>query len=235
MATAQSLIDRAARLLGQIQSNTSLGSDESADALVALNAMLGDWANDSLMCFAVRDETLTLVTNQPSYQIGPGGDLGTTRPEEIQGCYVVISGVSYPVRVLETPQQYAAVKVKAQAGSWPNEVYYEPTMPAGTLFCYPVPSGAVEMHILTRTPLTAFAALTDTVSLPPGWENAISTNLAIAIGPEYDAEPSQAVVMMARNAKRGIRRVNAIPVLAKPAFAGFRFQQQRPNILADGE
>lgn len=233
-STAQQIVNRALRLIGELASGDSPSDDEGADALQALNALIGDWSNDSLMCYAVRDETLTLATSQASYTLGPSGDLDTTRPEVIEGCYVVVSGVSYPVQVLETPQQYAAVKVKAQAGDWPLKVYYEPDVPLGTLFCYPVPNGAVEMHLLTKTPLT-FYSLADTVEMPPGWDNALAFNLAIALAPEYETQPSQYVVLTARNSRRGIRNVNAIPVLAKPAFAGFRMQQQRPNILADGE
>jgi len=48
MATNQQIIDRAAFELGYIESGASVGSTDSADALVALNSMMAEWRNRSM-------------------------------------------------------------------------------------------------------------------------------------------------------------------------------------------
>ena len=229
MATSTTLIKRAIRLL---QEGTDPSDDELDQGLEGLNAMMGTWANDGLMCYAIRDESFNITNGTRSYTIGPSGDLNTTRPVSIEGAYVIVSGVSYPVTVLETPQQYAGLPTKTQTADWPNAVYYEPDMPAGTLFCYLVPNQTVELHLLTKTPIGTLA-LGDTISLPPGWEDAIAYNLAIALSSEYENDPKQSVVLMARNTKRAIRKTNTIPIVAAPALSWLKARRV-VNILTDG-
>lgn len=230
MATSTTLIKRAIRLL---QEGRDPDDDELSEGLEALNAMLGTWANDGLLCYAVRDESFDLSAGTASYTIGPSGTgLVTTRPVSIEGAYVVVSNVSYPVRVLETPQEYAGLPTKTQQADWPQAVYYEPDMPDGTLFCYLVPNQTVTLHILTRTPVGTLA-LGDTVSLPPGWEDAIAYNLAIALSSEYENEPKQSVVLNARNTKRALRKANTIPIVPAPALSWLR-ARRIVNILTDG-
>ena len=100
MATAATIINRALRLLGAISSGASADTDEMADGLIALNAMIDSWNNERLMIYAIQDESLTLVDGQASYTIGTSGNLNTTRPVSIEGAYVRASSLDYPVRIL---------------------------------------------------------------------------------------------------------------------------------------
>ncbi len=230
MATGQTLINRALRLLGQIPAGASPTTTESDDALIALNAMIGSWNNEALLCYAIRDESITMVASQASYTVGAGGDLNTTRPVSLDGAYVVLSGVSYHVTVIDHAQ-YAAIQVKATLGDFPDRVYYQPSMATGTIYPYPVPNAASVLHILTRTPLAALT-LVGTVSLPPGWEEALATNLAIALAPEYETEPRQSVIKMAVESKAGIKRTNFKPIKSSTELVGM-FNAPRNNIETD--
>jgi hypothetical protein len=225
--TVQDILDRAGRLINV----TPLTDEESADALEALNAMLGDWANDDLMCYAIRDESLTL-DGSTSYSIGPSGDLDTDRPDALQGAYVVRSATSYDVTVIDA-QQYASVKTKATTSDWPDRVYYEPSMPTGTLYVYPVGTDtSAVLHLLTKTPLTAFATVDGAISLPNGWEKALASNLALEIAPEFNKEPPPSVIAMASNSKRAIRRKNSRPIRAGNELA-LAFGIRKSNIQTD--
>jgi hypothetical protein len=228
VSTVQGICDRAGRLLALPDSGQSLTPAESADALVALNAMVSSWRNEALTCYSVRDESLTL-DGSTTYSIGPSGDLNTDRPIELVGAYVVLSGVSYPCRLIEAAE-YAAIPVKATTADFPTEVYYQPTMPTGTLYPYPIPPSGT-LHLLTRTPVSTFA-LTDTVSLPPGWEDALAYNLAVAIASEYMVQPSPLVVKMAATTKGNIKRANARPLAVSSDLARM-IGRGRPNILTN--
>ena len=66
MATVQVVIDRAYRLLGQLNLGESADSTESANALIAINALLDSWRNESLMCYAMHDQSINLANGNTS-------------------------------------------------------------------------------------------------------------------------------------------------------------------------
>lgn len=213
MATAADLIARSLRLLHQIGSGQDPTSDETTDGLEALNAMMSSWNNEGLLCYARQEESLTLSDGDSSYTIGSGGDLSTTRPVVIEAAWIVDDDVSYPVRIIEEAE-YAAIQDKTTESDWPNRILYRPSMATGTILVYPVPNATRTLKLLTRVPIASFSLSTDTVSLPPGWERALAYNLALEIAPEYETEPSQAVINMARESKAGIKRINSRPIKA---------------------
>lgn len=231
MSTEATIISRAMRLIGVLSSGDSPTTNESSDAQVALNAMVASWNNERLMCYAIQDESFSLVAAQTSYTIGTGGDFNTTRPVRIEGAYVVSSNNTYDVEVI-TEIQYAAIPDKTTTSTWPDTICYRPTMTnsRGTILVYPVPTAVSTLHLLTRTQLTAFSATTDTVTLPPGWEDALAANLAVVIAPEFGKEASPTVVDMARKTKAAIKIVNSQPFRATNELS-IMFPSGRPNIL----
>lgn len=231
MATVATIIDRSLRLLGQIPSGGHATTEEYADGLVALNALLDGWRNEKTMCYATRTESLTLSASTTSYTIGPAGDLVTTRPVDIEDAWIVQSNITYPVRVV-TDGEYDAITTKTQSSSWPELVNYRGTMPAGTLYVWPPANAARTLNLRTRTPFTAFAATTDTVSLPPGWEDALAFNLAINMAPEFQTEASNSVVRRAMETRAAIKLLNSAPIMAVTEL-GAIFSSRKANILTD--
>lgn len=230
MSTPQDLVNRAGRLL--VNSGVSINATLSANALISLNAMMDSWRNEKLMCWAFQDETLTLVANQTTYSVGPSGsDLTTTRPVEIEAAYVVVSNLSYPVRLINE-EEYAAIVAKASVSTWPTHMWVAYTMPNITLTVYPVPNTVTTLNLITRVVLTQFSSLSDTVSLPPGWEDALASNLALYLAPEWQVAPSQMLTKMAIDSKANIKRQNARPVRAYTELRGL-ISQHRANILTD--
>ena len=162
------------------------------------------------MCYARQDESLTLVPGQLSYTVGSGGDLNTNRPVRIDSAYVMYQGVSTPV-TLYTPQQFAAIPFKNQAGSYPVVLYYSADLDSGHLWPWPIcNTSGVDLHIITWTPFASFASSTATQTLAPGWQDALCFNLAVVISPEYQAPVSADLALMAKNAKKGIKTVNSV-------------------------
>lgn len=231
MATFQTIADRALRLLGKLDAGSSASTQETADALISCNAMMDSWRNERLMCYAMRDESITIASTNTTKTVGPSGDLVSTRPVSIEAAYIVASNISYGVDIIDE-EQYAAIPAKTSVSSWPDRIWYQPSLPNGTIYLYPIPNASSTLHIITRTPFTAFAASTDTVSFPPGWEEALATNLAIAIAPEYETDPRASVVKMATDSKANIKRANSRPIVAVtelPMLVG----SHRSHIISD--
>ena len=207
MATAATIISRAMRLIGQVGSGESPTTAETADGLTALNALLDSWRNKRLMCYAMQEETLTLAASDGSYTIGPSGDLNTTRPVSIEHAYIVVSNVTYPVQMVNEAE-WATIPQKTSEADWPDRALYRPTMATGTLLVYPVPNATRTMKLVTRVVLTVFSASSDSVSLPPGWEDAMAFNLAVALAPEFETVASNDVKQQARDSLAAIMKIN---------------------------
>lgn len=230
--TGNQIINRALRLIMQIGSGESPTTSETADCLEALNAMLDGFRNDRLMCFAIRDESFSLVANQSTYTVGSGGDLPTNRILRIENAYVRASSIDYPIRVVDE-NEWAAIPDKSSKADWPNRLYYLPDIPTGTIYVYPVPQTATGVvHVLDRTPLLSFADATTGYYLAAGWKEMLAANLAIRVAPEYETQASQDVVRMAVESKAAIRKINMRPIKAYTELRDL-VGHRHPNIITD--
>lgn len=209
MATSGSIIERSLRLLGQLGAGESPTTDETADGLEALNALVDSWNNDKLLCFSYQTESLTLSSGTSSYTVGASGTLNTTRPVEILNAYIVDSNISYPVEII-SESEYAAISDKTLSGDWPTHLLFRPTAASSqaTVIVWPVQNATRTLKLTTRVAVSSFASSATTVTLPPGWEKALAFNLAIDIAPEYETEPSQAVLKGAKDSLALIKRAN---------------------------
>lgn len=207
MATGQTLIDRACRLIGVVSSGSSATSAESADALIAFNAMLDSWKNDGLMAYSVTEVSKAMVVGDSSYTFVSSGDFNGVRPVEIKSAYMTIGTTSYTVEVISEEEWYA-IEVPTTTSDLVEKVWYNPTMSSGTVNVWPVPSATNTLTLVVRSPLSDLA-LGTTVALPPGWEEAIAYNGAIRIAPEFGAQVPPAVAKMATESLAAIKRINS--------------------------
>lgn len=224
MATGQSLIDRAGRLLNLINTpGASMTSAESADALIAFNAMIDSWKNDGLMAYSLETESKAMVVGDSSYTFVAAGDFNGTRPVKIVSAYMTIGDTDYPVEII-TAEDWYAIEDKTTTSDLVEKLWYNPTMSSGTVNVWPVPSSTNTLTLVVRTPL-ADLALGTTVALPPGWEKAIAYNGAIEIAPEFEKQPSAAVINGATESLAAIKRINSQPISSRSELSpvGRRF------------
>jgi len=220
MATALSIINGALRLLMVKSSDVVLTADEASDGLEALNMMLGSWSNEQLMIYHETKESFTTTPNLNPHTIGAGGTFNTVRPITLDQATVVVGNADTPIYPL-TYSAYADVMLKTLASTYPEYIYYEPDYPLGKIYLYPVPSVATSITLYSRKALTEFANLTDTVSLPVGYERALKFNLALELAPEYQASASNDVIDIARKSKKILKRVNqSIPTCQLEVVGG---------------
>lgn len=212
MATALDLMTRALRIIKVYGTGETLSDAEAADGLVALNAMLEDWSNESLMLYVATLDAIPLTPALATYTVGPTGSTVTTRPISIDpGTYLDIAGVSYPLEIA-TLDEYNSITVKALNSSIPQYIFYSPTFPDATVKLYPVPAVTATLNLWTWKPMGTFANLTDEVSLPPGYINAIVYNLAEYLAPEFGADIHISVHTKATTLKKKLKRTNFTPM-----------------------
>ena len=220
MATAQTLINRAMRLIGALESGESPSPDETTDVLAALNAMLDSWRNESLVVYQVADITHTLTPGDGIYTIGSAGDINQTRPNKIESAYVTQGDIDYSVQVIGKGS-YDAIADKSSQGV-PHALYYDPAYPLGTINLYPVPDSAYTLTISALSPLQTLTTAGTTVALPSGYERALAYNLAIEIAPEFQLSASPEVAKIASESLAAIKRTNAAsrPIISRIEVIG---------------
>lgn len=232
MSTAATLINRALRLILVMPSGESPTAQETTDALTALNAMLESWNNDRLLAaYCMVDNSLTMVINTQTYTVGVSGNLNITRPIKFEDAYMTQSSVDSPVKLIDQ-DLWDVISFKTSTSSLVTKAFYNPTMTTsqGTLKVWPVPSAANVLHLITRISLADFAASTDTVTLPPGYERAITYNLAVEMAPEFNKPVPQIVMQTAIQSLAMIKRTNE-PFIKAVSPVAEAMRKYRPNIL----
>lgn len=224
MSTAADIIRRAMKKLGVLASGETPSSDEQADALTDLNAMLAGWANERLLIYGTRRSTFTLTPNLSPHTIGATGTFVAQRPVRLEGAGVTLVGTDteLPLNVL-TDTQYQYIVNKDLTSDFPLRVWMEQTYPNANLWFWPVPTTPAALALYTWSQITSFAA-GDTVSLPTGYEDALVHALAIKIAPDYSVQPSPTLLQNTLDAVASIKRANAPDVASEldPAILGRR-------------
>lgn len=217
MATVSDLIAASLKRLRVLQAGEVPTADDQADAFLRLNAMVSSWALQRLTIYQIVRTTWTIVASQASYTVGSGGQVNIARPtapSAIDGITFQDTSVSptfeYPAVSPMTEAQYRAVPQKAYTSPYPQGWYYAATYPTGTLYPFPIPtSSTLQGVIYVPTAVPAFTALSDTITLPPGYELALQENLAVLLAPEWGVRTDPALVQSAREAKAWL----AVPAL----------------------
>ena len=203
-------------VIGAIASTETPSADEQADALRILNRMLSTWSNDSLMIAAAATrETFPLVSGKQVYTLGPTGDLVTPRPTEVQFISIGQPGspsFETPVELINA-RQWSDILVKGTTSTFPTQAFVEYTNPNLTISVWPIPQLNYLIEVTSLKPLAQFVSVNDTVSLPPGYEDAIVYNLAVRLTPMYSKQLDPVVNEIAIGAKEKIERQNISEIL----------------------
>lgn len=233
MATVQTVvINRALRMLGVLAQGETPDASDTANALLALNAMLDGWRNDKLMVDSFANITVPLVASQASYTIGASGaDVTATSPVRVESAYVRKSSVDYDLKQIDDAT-YQSISVKASESDIPEFFLFNHTNTNSTLYLYPVPNEVNNLYLRVWTPFSAFAAASDTFSMRPGMEEACAYNLAVILHPEYPAiQLNPVIVKKAVDSLASIKRINHKPYVQVTQLSGM-FGGNAGNIIA---
>ena len=201
--TALSIITEAFRLTKIYAPGVQLIAADAAQGLSCLNRMLDVWSNKSLICFANKEDSFTLVPNKNRYTIGAtGADITSTRPIKLldgMGSAYVVDGNNnrYPARIIDQGE-WNSISNLVNTSQIPDTIFYDAQFPLGVINVYPTPSVAYTMYFDTRMQLEQLSNLNSAFSLPPGYGGAIIENLAVALWPYYkQGDPPSVIVALA--------------------------------------
>jgi hypothetical protein len=236
MATVADLITGSLQDLGSIAAGETPSAEDAAFGLSRLNSLLEQWATESLTAFKQVRSTWNIVSGDGSYSVGSGGNVNIARPaaNHIEAvCYqdtATSPTQEYPLEGL-TDDAWSRIPQKDLTSETPTCWNYGPTYPLGTLDLWPIPtSTTLQGVIYVRTAVASFSLVTDSVSLPPGYERALRTNLALEMAPAFQVQPNPLLVRAAQESLAALKRANWVMTdLSTDEFgAGVRY-----NILTD--
>lgn len=213
MATARDIVYRALKLFGALEPGESPDAADAEDVLATLNSMLAAWAVDGPKVFATTLESIALTPGTGSYTTA---NLSTaTRPAEVESAaYLRIGTTDYPLELVAR-HVYQDVPLKSTQGT-PEIVWYEPAM-TGAFAFYPVPNAAATAYFNVRRVLTGTLVLGTTITLPEGYEHAITHNLAVIAAPLFGRSAAADTRLEARKSLALLKRQNRVwPTMNSP-------------------
>lgn len=199
------LIKTSMRLIGAIATGETPSADEAADGLRALNDVLERWSIESLAVYGNLPEVYATVAGQSLYSYGPGGNWDAPRPAFISNLYTTVDGMDYPAQEWAL-EEYNAVALKSQRQPIVERWVFVNDAPLAQVILWPTPSRSTPITLDTPRILTQVAAISTTMTLPPGYASALQYAVAEELAPQYGSPID--VSARARAAKALIKRAN---------------------------
>jgi len=212
MATAGDVIKSALKEIGVLAAGETPTADDSIDGLATLNRLVDKWAAERLAIHTITRTEWTITSGTGQYSVASGQVVNVARPVFIDHVNFQDTSLSttteLPLNSL-TDDAWAGIRLKTQEATYPSDWYYNPTYPYGTIDLWPVPTSAtLEGVLYAPAAVSQFAALTTAVSLPPGYEEMLVTNLALRLAPTYGAQVHPELKDRARDSLATVKRSN---------------------------
>lgn len=212
MATVADIATAALKLIGVTAQSETPSSGDQETCLSALNQLMDQWQAERLAIYKITRTTATIVSGQQDYTVGSGGDVNIARPVFPQHINFQDTSMDPVLEMQLTPltdDAWSRVGLKGLESNYPQGAYYNPTFPTATISLWPIPtSSTIELVVYMPTAVPTFSALTDTVSLPPGYQRFITTNLAMEVAPQFGAVASPYLIQQAMESKATVKRAN---------------------------
>lgn len=219
MTTVLQIITDSLQDAGVLASNETPNATDGQKAFRLLNRMLDGDSTEDLMIYNNTFEVFPLVSGQQVYTIGPSGDWNTTRPVDITEIYMRdTNGNDLPVNML-TYEQYADILSKPVTATIALSAWYNSGMPLSQVYFWPVPAQTSYRAVIWSWKLlTSFTSMTDLVTLPPGYEDYIESNLAVRCCAAFGRQVPASLSEWAATSKGKLKKLNIdVPILGMPS------------------
>lgn len=205
--TVSGLIQQALMLMGDMGPGYTASNDVLNTGMETANALLSAWSTEGNMVPSVSANNWT-ATGAAAVTFGTGGTLNSPRPLKIISARMVANSIPLPVEIVTAEEWAARVTDDSATSNYPEILFCDYANPQSTMLLWPTPNSGGVLYLYSIKPLTTFAALGDTVVLHPGYEHALTYNLAVLLAPKLRRQVPEYVVSAANAAKAGLARLN---------------------------
>jgi hypothetical protein len=208
MANISDVLTDSLILVGAYAQGQTPNTDDMSLAYRVINRKLDSLSAEKLSMVGMQRKAYPL-TGAAFYPFGPGLTWApTNRPVKIKSASTLSAfNTEHPAR-LSTADQWAMVDDKSRTGVYIEDLFWDAGYPAGNIYVSPMPaSGSCILWTFEAIPL--LPAQTGTVSLAPGYEQAIVDIAAVELCIAFQRPVTQELMLSATQAKQVIIELNA--------------------------
>lgn len=215
------MLNAAGKAIGKLRPGGGLAPTELADGLIVLNNLVDYFTTRKCFVYTTRQDEYTFNDKGPPdgnnpavYQLGPTSTdwPGSVRPTRIERANIILTdaapGVFIHLDILDV-DQWAEITLEQMPVTLPTKMYCDYANPNANLYFWGQPIKPYILQLFTWQQIAAFASLTATIIVPPGYYSAFLYSLAELVGPQWQHDVPQAVITMARNARAGVQALNS--------------------------
>jgi hypothetical protein len=225
MTTAATIIADALIEIGVQGASDTTPAEDQALCLRKLNQIAQRWSNSRLAVPALTEIGIPM-TGAASYSIGPTGAIVAARPiKAISATAIDVNGLEYPVS-LYSRRDWDAIGQKNVTGGPPDVAWYQPSTPNGVLYVYPL-STDYTLKLDCLTLLSSFPSASTTVSLPEGYETALTLTLADDVAAAFGKQTTADTRRRCAAAMAAIKATNTEPLYLSVDGGGQDYEIER--------
>lgn len=216
--TGYQLIENALKEINVLDPEDTVSAAMLEHGRQRLNRMLDLWKTRNLFVYAIDHEVYVFTTSKTNYSIGPtGADFTAGRPLRIDRANLVRVGADpdqHVPLITQEIQDFADIPYRLEDGEEPTHLYYQPTVPNGTLWPWPYPEDTVaalanKLELFLPYQIDVISDCLTEFALPYGYEEAITQTLAELLCTPYEKTVSGDLARSARKARAAIATVNS--------------------------
>ncbi|SRR5579871_4829944 len=189
MATTPTLLSVISNALIEARWLAQGEQPEAQDALFVLgkiNDQLDQWSAEEKAVFASIFTSFTLQPGLSPHTIGPAAGAtfsAPTRPIRIDGGAIRLPNndgtfTDVPIDTTRDADWWNFQRIKSLQSQIPTDLYYEPDVPNGSLYFWPVPNANYNCLLRLWQSVAQFKTINDTLILPPAYRKAITLTIA---------------------------------------------------------
>ena len=186
--TRNQFIEAALRTLGVLALDQTPSATEYTNALVKLNALVGEFRTKGLMVWDRTTYTMSLTSGTTSYNIGSSQTLNTPYPIHLLQAVRLDSNSETRIP-MEIISDFNYNILPTSTSGVPIQLTYQQKMNLGVIKVWPEPDSYAQSYVTIQLtylrPIEYFSAAADTADFPEEWVSAIIYNLAVRMAPEY--------------------------------------------------
>lgn len=208
--TVLDLITETLAIYGEYSPGEPLDAAAVQSCLFTLNGALDGLGDERLSIYSTSVLNYNAIAGKQSYTFGPApADWVTTAaaPSYISRAGVNVGGVEIPVSVVNG-DEWAGLGLKTLQSSIPSALWPQYGPVNHVLNLWPIPSAVMQFSLYVAQQIPRFAAQTDTVVLPAGYQEFLVYDLAIKTASKFGAPLPEWIPGAWREARTRIKERN---------------------------
>jgi len=199
--------------IGQLGIGQSASPEQVAQAMRFFNTLIEQWSIQRFMLYTVGSSPYVLTNGQQDYTIGPSGaNFTAARPTFVESAQIQLPGstMTLPLNLLDR-SKWGAIRDKGamcSANGLPQDIWVEYSYPNLTFHMWTIPANACTVLLAAWQQLQQIVTPFDVLNFPPGYLDALRTNLAVALCPAYQMMPPPSLVAQAQSGIVEIQKIN---------------------------